>query len=411
MPYASFGASGDLQKGFLSVTSGHKVNYEYLSHWRTCQGSGNPQSQRYFNKLSWKAYYTARKTHSTVCSGLSSCLCAQRIAGSMIMNSNVNPSSSAPQIKQTQEVYMNSIKHLPGGLKKNPPLKHLCKRLWKNAHTVLLMISLMMSLSAAPMYWNMKIRPGNSNWLASQNRRDAKFGSEGQLPNLEAFSLALAFKCYNFTFLNDLLDEVVCNLFRYSFHLLKTSYITFAFLIFLEIIFEFQKNIKNSNENVVINTQGHIFSLEIIITHISYSHHFITFILFFYVMIVLRLSIKALIVKKYTRNHSESIGSINPDNPDHGSFTKPTQLSQPIKISEEEIKPWFGTHTRAWKANQISSEIQFSLFPLQKMSHSCFHSPPSLSLNLPRLIKLTCLQLLPCNHNVQLQYKITKCFT
>ncbi|KNZ57898.1 hypothetical protein VP01_2043g1 [Puccinia sorghi] len=43
------------------------------------------------------------------------------------------------------------------------------------------------------------------------------------------------------------------------------------------------------------------------------------------------------------------------------------------------------TQTRAWKANQISSARQFSLFPPQKMSHSCFHSHLSLSLNLPRL--------------------------
>ncbi|KNZ58507.1 hypothetical protein VP01_1919g3 [Puccinia sorghi] len=51
--------------------------------------------------------------------------------------------------------------------------------------------------------------------------------------------------------------------------------------------FEFQKNIKNPNENVVINTQGLMFYLEIIITHISYGHRFMTLIFFFYVMISL----------------------------------------------------------------------------------------------------------------------------
>ncbi|KNZ53044.1 hypothetical protein VP01_335g3 [Puccinia sorghi] len=80
--------------------------------------------------------------------------------------------------------------------------------------------------------------------------------------------------------------------------------------------------------------------------------------------------------------------------------------------SWKKIKPWFG----AWKVNKISSESQSSLFPPQKMIHSCFHSPPSLSSNLPRLLcqvfsfafsymterKPLFPQMSSCHHNLQL---------
>ncbi|KNZ55803.1 hypothetical protein VP01_2578g2 [Puccinia sorghi] len=46
------------------------------------------------------------------------------------------------------------------------------------------------------------------------------------------------------------------------------------------------------------------------------------------------------------------------------------------------------THTRAWKANQISSAFQASFFSPWNMSQSCCNSPPSLSSNLPRLLCL-----------------------
>ncbi|KNZ52313.1 hypothetical protein VP01_361g6 [Puccinia sorghi] len=62
-----------------------------------------------------------------------------------------------------------------------------------------------------------------------------------------AVSMELACKCYHFTFLNNLLltsDEVGCNLFRYSFHLLNKSYKTFSHRIFLEIIFLIPKECK-----------------------------------------------------------------------------------------------------------------------------------------------------------------------
>ncbi|KNZ46674.1 hypothetical protein VP01_706g2 [Puccinia sorghi] len=54
---------------------------------------------------------------------------------------------------------------------------------------------------------------------------------------------------------------------RYSFHLLKKSYIYFAHL-FLEIVFEFQKTVKGHMENAVICAQGLMFCLEMITTHI-----------------------------------------------------------------------------------------------------------------------------------------------
>ncbi|KNZ57294.1 hypothetical protein VP01_2191g1 [Puccinia sorghi] len=79
--------------------------------------------------------------------------------------------------------------------------------------------------------------------------------------------------------------------------------------------------------------------------------------------------------------------SIPPDAPDHGSFTKPTQLSQPIKNS--------------WLSNKLTVQFMKCLhlegqpntlckpilsFSHKKMNHLCFHSPPSLSLNVPRLL-------------------------
>ncbi|KNZ58403.1 hypothetical protein VP01_1936g1 [Puccinia sorghi] len=119
-----------------------------------------------------------------------------------------------------------------------------------------------------------------------------------------------------------------------------------------------------------------MFCLEMIITHISYSHHFMTLIFFFYLMIALRIWIKSLLVSLYQFLNPKSIGSITPDNPNHGSLTKPTQLSQPIKTSwlSNKLKVQFmsvagrslkhsptntNTNTRAWKANQISSSSQF----------------------------------------------------
>ncbi|KNZ45852.1 putative signal peptide protein [Puccinia sorghi] len=49
-------------------------------------------------------------------------------------------------------------------------------------------------------------------------------------------------------------------------------------------------------ENEIIHAQGLIFCLEMIITHISYGHHFMTLMLFFYILIILRIWIKALLV-------------------------------------------------------------------------------------------------------------------
>ncbi|KNZ60934.1 hypothetical protein VP01_147g6 [Puccinia sorghi] len=55
-----------------------------------------------------------------------------------------------------------------------------------------------------------------------------------------------------------------------SFHLLNESYTYFAHPIFLEIIFEFQKTVKNHKENEVIHVGGLTSCLEMMINHISY---------------------------------------------------------------------------------------------------------------------------------------------
>ncbi|KNZ51466.1 putative signal peptide protein [Puccinia sorghi] len=90
-----------------------------------------------------------------------------------------------------------------------------------------------------------------------------------------------------------------------------------------------------------------------------------------------------------------SINRLNaPNNPNHRSLTKPTQLSQRRKnylglgesVGGSLKHPPTNTHTRDWKANQISSESQSSLFPPWKMHHFCCNSPPSLPSNLPRLM-------------------------
>ncbi|KNZ51567.1 hypothetical protein VP01_3902g2 [Puccinia sorghi] len=70
-----------------------------------------------------------------------------------------------------------------------------------------------------------------------------------------------------------------------------------------------------------------MFCLEMIITHISYGHHFMKLI-FFYVMIALRIWIKALLVSLHQFLHPKSTVSITPDKLNHGSSTKPTQLSK-----------------------------------------------------------------------------------
>ncbi|KNZ58828.1 hypothetical protein VP01_1853g3 [Puccinia sorghi] len=108
---------------------------------------------------------------------------------------------------------------------------------------------------------------------------------------------------------NDILPKFIS---RDSYHLLTKAYITFSHPICIKNIFEFQKNAKIPNETVVIHARGLIFCLEMIMTHISYGHHFMTLIL----------------------HHSASLGSIPLDNPNHGRLTKPTQISQPIKICQ-----------------------------------------------------------------------------
>ncbi|KNZ46168.1 hypothetical protein VP01_749g2 [Puccinia sorghi] len=105
------------------------------------------------------------------------------------------------------------------------------------------------------------------------------------LPSLhQAFSMSLAFLgCWSEVHCKSggTQDEVGCNFLRSSFHLLKKSHISFAHTIFLEIIFEFKETLKDHEENEVINSQGLIFCLEMMITHISYGHHFMNLVFFF----------------------------------------------------------------------------------------------------------------------------------
>ncbi|KNZ55815.1 hypothetical protein VP01_2575g1 [Puccinia sorghi] len=125
-------------------------------------------------------------------------------------------------------------------------------------------------------------------------------------------------------------------------------------------------------------------------THISYSNHFMTLIFFFYLMIALRIWIKALL--KLNKTHTTLLTNEN--------FLANKTFS--YSVAARSLKhPPTNTKTRAWKANQIFSASQFSIFFSQKMSYSFFHSPPSLSSNLPRLLCQVFDFLLPCHHNVQ----------
>ncbi|KNZ47441.1 hypothetical protein VP01_638g2 [Puccinia sorghi] len=114
-------------------------------------------------------------------------------------------------------------------------------------------------------------------------------------------------------------------------------------------------------ENDVIHAQGLGFCLGMIITHISYGHHFMTLILYFYAIITLRMWIKALLVilnqfpnsiplellqQSSNISHSASTGSITLYNPKHRSLTKPTQLSQTMK-----------TCSAAWLSTKMMVQI------------------------------------------------------
>ncbi|KNZ54518.1 hypothetical protein VP01_2928g1 [Puccinia sorghi] len=103
----------------------------------------------------------------------------------------------------------------------------------------------------------------------------------------------------------------------------KILYIFF----FLEIIFEFQKTVKDHKGNEVIHHPELMFCLEIICienVHKSLASEPPS--------ISQSKSIRTVKKKSSTRHHSASTGSIGPANPNHISLTKPTQLSQTIKI-------------------------------------------------------------------------------
>ncbi|KNZ51900.1 hypothetical protein VP01_376g1 [Puccinia sorghi] len=123
--------------------------------------------------------------------------------------------------------------------------------------------------------------------------------------------------------------------------------------------------------------------------------------IFFYVMITLRMWIKAL-------HYSASTGSITPENSHHESLKKPLHLSQTIRICSVAWLPnnlmvkfmillhqWqvdlSNTHQKTQKLD-LQSPTKYHLqanplfFPPRKMSHSLCHSP-ILYTNIPRLMR------------------------
>ncbi|KNZ56383.1 hypothetical protein VP01_2416g4 [Puccinia sorghi] len=95
-------------------------------------------------------------------------------------------------------------------------------------------------------------------------------------------------------------------------------------------------NLKDHKENDLIHAQGLI----------SYGHHFMNLIFFFYVMITLKMWIKVFLVSLHQFLNPKSKVSINPDNPNHRSLTKPTPLSQKIKIC---CAAWLSTNLKILK--------------------------------------------------------------
>ncbi|KNZ59366.1 hypothetical protein VP01_1748g4 [Puccinia sorghi] len=106
-------------------------------------------------------------------------------------------------------------------------------------------------------------------------------------------------------------------------------------------------NMNKSDLHFTCKTNLYLFLIQFLLKLYLNSKSLMTLTFFFYVMITLIMWIKSLLVRlhqflkpsplyvcqqSFTRHHSKSTGSINPDNPNHISLTKPTQLSQTIKI-------------------------------------------------------------------------------
>ncbi|KNZ59337.1 hypothetical protein VP01_1755g4 [Puccinia sorghi] len=142
---------------------------------------------------------------------------------------------------------------------------------------------------------------------------------------------------------------------KYSFHLLNKSYITFAHPIFLETIFEFQKNVKNPNENFPWSP---FYDLHILFLCYDCIENMNKSLASEPPSIFQSTSIRT-VKTIITRNHSASI-AITAESPDHGSFTKPTQLSQPINIS--------------WLSNNLM--VQFMILLQCSKLKGLLHSPP-----------------------------------
>ncbi|KNZ47019.1 hypothetical protein VP01_674g2 [Puccinia sorghi] len=173
---------------------------------------------------------------------------------------------------------------------------------------------------------------------------------------------------------------------RCQFHLRKQSSISFSHPIFLEIIFEFQKTVKDHKENELIHDE----ELIIIITHISYDHHFMTLVFFLYAMIKLRIWIRALLVSHHQFPHPTSTGSFNPNNPNHRSLKKQKQLSQKIKNClglGESVVGVSLKHTH-WSLESQPNILCKPILSFSSLEDEPLPLPlsPSLSLTLPRLM-------------------------
>ncbi|KNZ63158.1 hypothetical protein VP01_117g1 [Puccinia sorghi] len=250
-----------------------------------------------------------------------------------------------------------------------------------------------------------------------------------QVWDTRAVSMALACKCFHITFLNNLLVELRMKLVGtcvdvklnnqsdllpksscyhpsnmnnegnvYMLPLLWAWCIPFAHPSFLEIIFEFQETGKDHEENDIWSP---FYDLHIFI-YLFYDHIENVDKSFASEPPSISQSKFIRTVKKIIHKTPFRINRLNSSSQPQSQKLKKTKKTLPknANLVANQTFAYFlitaihditaisqtHTHTRAWKANQISSANQSFLFPPWNMSHSRCHSPPSLSSNLPRLL-------------------------
>ncbi|KNZ54698.1 hypothetical protein VP01_287g1 [Puccinia sorghi] len=185
----------------------------------------------------------------------------------------------------------------------------------------------------------------------------------------------------------DVMSNSTINLIS-SFHLKNKSYISFSHPIFLVIIFKFQNNLCSP-----------FYELDILF--LCYDH---------IENVDKSLASEPPSISKY-KSIRTKLNKTNTTLPNNKNLICSLDLNQPdceihditqLVVGGSLKHPPTSANTRAWKAKKISSASKSLIFPPWKMSRSQCHSSPTLSSNLPRLLKPLCPQLSAFHHNIQL---------